>query len=250
MMKRASLKVLLVLLVTAAIASADPKDDVQAAAKKLAGSDNYSWTQTVEGGFGASGKGMTQSDGLTYVSMTFRDNTMEMYFQGEKGAVKTEDGWQSLSDAGQDNGGGFNPARMASFMARNFKGPADQAQTLANQTANLKVEDGVYSGDLTDEGAQSLLRFGRRGGRGGNGNGNGPQVSNAKGTVKFWVNDGVLSKIQYHVTGTVSFGGNDRDVDRTATIEIKDVGTTKIDVPAEAKAKGWNDAAATQPGNR
>jgi len=44
-------------------------------------------------------------------------------------------------------------------------------------------------------------------------------------------------KYQYHVQGTVSFNGNDRDVDRTTTIEITDVGTTKIDVPDEAKKK-------------
>ena len=129
---------------------------------------------------------------------------------------------------------------MASMMAKNFKGPAAQrGKTLADQTSSLKSEEGVYSGDLTDEGATSLLQGGRRRNAA---NGNGPQVSNAKGDIKFWINDGVLSKIQYHVTGTVSFNGNDRDVDRTATIEIKDVGTTKIDVPADAKAKGWSDA--------
>ena len=40
-----------------------------------------------------------------------------------------------------------------------------------------------------------------------------------------------------HVEGSVSFNGQDRDVNRTTTVEIKDVGATKIEVPAEAKAK-------------
>jgi hypothetical protein len=35
----------------------------------------------------------------------------------------------------------------------------------------------------------------------------------------------------------VSFNGNDRDVDRTTTVEIKDVNSTKIEVPDEAKKK-------------
>jgi len=61
--------------------------------------------------------------------------------------------------------------------------------------------------------------------------------SNAKGSVKFWVKDGALTKFQYKVTGSVSFNGNDRDVDRTTTIEIKDVGTTKVNVPDQAKKK-------------
>ena len=42
---------------------------------------------------------------------------------------------------------------------------------------------------------------------------------------------------QFHVSGTVSFNGNDRDMDRTTTVEIKDVGTTKIEVPDDAKKK-------------
>ena len=39
------------------------------------------------------------------------------------------------------------------------------------------------------------------------------------------------------VKGKVSFNGNDRDVDRTTTVEIKDIGSTKIEVPEEAKKK-------------
>ena len=39
------------------------------------------------------------------------------------------------------------------------------------------------------------------------------------------------------VQGKVSFNGNDRDVDRTTTVEIKDVGTTKVELPEGAKNK-------------
>jgi hypothetical protein len=39
------------------------------------------------------------------------------------------------------------------------------------------------------------------------------------------------------VQGSVSWNGNDREVDRTTTVEIKDVGTTKIEVPEDAKKK-------------
>jgi hypothetical protein len=37
------------------------------------------------------------------------------------------------------------------------------------------------------------------------------------------------------VRGTINFGGNDVEVDRTTTIEIKDVGKTKVEVPEAAK---------------
>jgi hypothetical protein len=51
------------------------------------------------------------------------------------------------------------------------------------------------------------------------------------------VKDGTLSKYQVKVQGTVSFNGNDRDIDRTTTVEIQDVGSTKVDVPSEAVKK-------------
>jgi len=76
------------------------------------------------------------------------------------------------------------------------------------------------------------LTFRRRG----NG-GDGPTVTNAKGSVKFWVKDGKLVKYQYHVQGTVNFNGDDRDIDRTTTVEIKDVNTTKIVVADDVKKK-------------
>ena len=118
-------------------------------------------------------------------------------------------------------------------MLQNYKAPAAEAQDLVSKVKDLKeAESGVYAGDLTTEGAKSLLRFG--GGRGGGG---GPEISGAKGSVKFWVKDGLLSKYEYKVKGTVSYNGNDFENDRTTTVEIKEIGTTKIQVPEEAKKK-------------
>jgi hypothetical protein len=45
----------------------------------------------------------------------------------------------------------------------------------------------------------------------------------------------VITKYQSHVQGTVTMQGEDRQIDRTTTVEIKDVGTSKIEVPDEAK---------------
>jgi hypothetical protein len=62
-------------------------------------------------------------------------------------------------------------------------------------------------------------------------------VTNPKGSVKFWLKDGALVKYEFHVSGTISFNGNDFDSDRATTVEIKDVGATKVDAPEEAKKK-------------
>jgi hypothetical protein len=84
---------------------------------------------------------------------------------------------------------------------------------------------------LTEAGAKTLLTFRPRNG------GEGPTVTNATGSVKFWLKDGALAKYEFKVKGTVSFNGNDFENDRTTTVEIKDVGSTKIEVPDEAKKK-------------
>ena len=55
--------------------------------------------------------------------------------------------------------------------------------------------------------------------------------------MKFWLKDGALSKYEFKVQGKADFNGNEMDVDRTTTVEIKDVGATKVDVPEDAKKK-------------
>jgi len=212
-------------------ADSSPTNDVIAAANALADKPNYSWHTTVtvpEGSRFRPGPtdGQTEKDGFTHVSVTFGDRTTEFVLKGGKAAVRPPDeDWQSLSDL-DDQG----PGRFLGMMIRNFKTPAAQAVELAAAAPNLKKDGDVYSGDLTEAGAKSLLTFDRRGG-------NGPEISNAKGSVKFWLADGVLTKYEFKVSGTVDFNGNSRDIDRTTTVEIKDVGKTTVTVPDDAKQK-------------
>jgi hypothetical protein len=222
-------------LAAGTLLAADPKDEVTAAAKNLADKDNYSWKQTTEnaggGGFGAGpSEGKVEKGGFTWVSMSGRDNnTIEAVKRGDKAAVKTEDGWQSVAELAADQGGGRG--RFMAMRFRNFKAPADQVQDIVAKAKELKKEGDAFAGDLTEEGAKAQLMFGGRGG------GNGPEISGAKASVKVWVKDGLIAKYELKVKGTVSFNGNDRDIDRTTTVEIKDIGSTKVQVPADAKKK-------------
>ena len=211
-------------------ADSNPKQEVSAAAKALGDKPNYSWKTTVtvpEGSRFRPGpmEGKTEKDGFTCVTMSFGDNKTEAVIKGEKAAVTDREGeWQSVADLGNEG-----PGRFLGAMVRNLKTPAVQAAELASETKELKKEGDAYSAELTEEGAKNLLRFGR--------GATGATTSNAKGSVKFWLKDGALSKYEFKVKGTVSFDGNDREVDRTTLVEIKDVGTTKVDAPAGAKKK-------------
>jgi uncharacterized protein YdeI (BOF family) len=211
-------------------ADSSPKDDVIGAAQKLAAAASYSWNQTVVVPDTAQFKpgpteGRTEKGGATYVKMsTFGDNTIEFMMQGEKTAVTDQDGnWQSLTNL---ENGDQGPGRFLVGMVRNFRVPAAQATNLVASVKELKKDGDVYSGDLTEDGAKNLLTF-RRGG--------GATVTNPKGSAKFWLKDGVLNKIEIKVQGKVDFNGTEIDVDRDTTVEIKDVGTTKVAVPDGAK---------------
>ena len=242
-MKRNTLLSTAALLAASLVAvHAGPKEDATAAAKKLA-EKSYSWKTSSEnaggggggggggrGGFGSQ-EGKISSDGTAFVTMPGRDNNTEAVIKGEKFAVKRGEGWQNAADLEANSNGGGGRGRFGAGMFRNFKAPAVRAQELIGHVKELKSADGVISGDLTEEGAKSLLTFGGRPG------GGGPEISGAKGSVKFWVKDGVLSKMETKVKGTMSFNGNDREIDRTTTTEIKDVGTTTVTVPEEAKKK-------------
>lgn len=217
-------------------ADASPKDEVQNAATSLGSAANYTWQTTVDMGANSPFQpgptdGKTEKDGYTTVSMSFGDNAGEAVLKGTNSAIKSPDnGWQSLTDAMKGNGGGFNPAMMITRQVQNLKTPAVEAADLASLAKELKKDADTISGDLTDDGAKTLLSF--RGGRMGGGS---PTITNPKGSVKFWLADGKLVKYQFHVSGTVSLNGNDRDMDRTTTTVIKDVGTTKITVADEVK---------------
>jgi hypothetical protein len=169
-------------------ATAAPKDDVINAAKKLGDAQNYSWKATVlvpEGAQFRPGptEGQTEKDGYTYVKSTFGDNTTETLIKGDKGALTGQDGaWESLADAEKEEGFG----RFRAAMARNYKTPAVQAAELAAGAKDLKQDGDSYSGELTEDAAKNAMMMGRRGG--------GASASNAKGSVKFWIKDGVLTK--------------------------------------------------------
>ena len=213
-------------LATVSLIAADstPKDEVLAAAKKLGEKANYAWKTTTVVPEDAQFKpgpseGKASKDGVTYVTFSFGDNTTHIYLKGDKAVADPNGDWQTLTELEREEG----PGRFLGFIIRNFKAPAAQAEELANAAKELKKDGDAFSSDLTEEGAKKQFRWGN--------------ATNPKGSVKFWVKEGLLTKLQFKLTGKVDFNGNEIDVDRDTTIEIKDVGATKVEVPESAMKK-------------
>jgi hypothetical protein len=216
-------------------ADSSPKDDVTAAAKKLADT-SYSWKTTMDLGPNSQftpgpTEGKVEKDGYTWLSSSFQDNTSIGIAKDKKVVVKTDEGWKTAEELG-DGGGGFDPNTFMARRLQGLKAPATELEEIASKTGELKKDGDVISGDLTKEGAESLLAGGfRRPG------GNRPAPKDAKGSIKVWLKDGQIAKYETKVSGKVEFGGEERDMERTSTTEIKDVGKTKVEVPDDAKKK-------------
>jgi hypothetical protein len=248
MLKAAVFSFVGVMALAVAAVQADPSDDIKSAVKALADSPNYSWSTTVQGGFGRGPQeGKTEKDGYTSVSIQIQDNPYDIIIKGDKAAIKTDSGWKTpaelMADAGDAADGPPPPEQFAAIFARNFKTPTEQAQDTLDNLQNIQKTDTGYTADLTEDAAKKMLnrnRPRRNAATTNPDNGNGPppfEVSNPKGSVKLTIKDGTLTQVQFHLTATISFNGNDRDVDRTTTMDIKNVGSTTVDVPDEAKAK-------------
>lgn len=210
-------------------AETSPTDTVSGALTRLKAATNYSWTATIQIPQFEPGpvKGRTERGGYTTASQEFNDNTTEVVFKGDKAAVKGEEGWQKLDEA-------EGPAAMMGGWLVAYGNAADEAGKLLKGVKELKSGgDNLFSGDLTPEAAKDLMTFKPRRGQAP------PPPKDAKGSVKFWVKDGALTKFESHLQATVSFGPDqdEQPFEVTRTVEIQNVGTTKVDVPAEAKKK-------------
>jgi hypothetical protein len=249
-MKRTPFLFLTLALLATPVALADPApaaDEVKAAAKKLAEAANYSWTTTTsvpEGSRWRPGPttGKTSKDGYTWLSTTMGDRTSESILKGGKYVTKGDAGWQTpderraAREAGGGGGGGEGRAGRGGGGGRNlenFKTPAQQAEDLAGKVKELKKDGEAITGDLTDDAVKGLLTMGGRRRDGSEA----PAPTEAKGSVKFWMKDGAIAKMETHVSGKLSVNGNEMKIDRTSTTEIKEVGTTTLEVPEDVKKK-------------
>ncbi len=221
--------VLSILVLSLSVAAADPKSEVSDAIKKLAQQSGYSWTSTpkTEGSESARRQGpmegKTEKDGYWQLKIEIGDVTAEVAFKGEKMVVNYNGDWLSAAEIGENN---RNVQRL-----RAMKRPADEAETLAGKaTAWKKESDGVYSSELDGAAAKEMFALlGKRA----------AEAPVAKGLVKFWVKDGQLAKYEFVVRGKITAGEDKREVDlsRTTTVEIKEVGSTKVALPEDAKKK-------------
>ena len=218
-------------------AGARPKDTLITATTQLGKKANYSWTASTreaEGGSGPLGslgpiEGKAEKGGVTYLSFSIGDILVEVYRDGPKGAAQVlMGGWRTLDEVA---GMGGTPATIVRYV-RAYKAPVAESADLAGKVTDLKEADGALSGALKEDAVKELLLLGTR-----NQQGKEPQATGAKGSVRFWIKNGILAKYEIKVQGQVTEGDRESTISRTTTVEIKNAGSTKMDVPPDARQK-------------
>jgi hypothetical protein len=183
-------------------------------------------------------KGKAIKGGAAVITSERDGTTTTAVLQGTQGVASTDEGWKTAEEirsaAGGGGGGGNRGGMRAAALLRNPL-PAASVTRLVEKSKELKAgEAGVIAGELSDDGAKEFALMGRGGRPGAQ---TPPEPKNAKGSVQFWLKEGQVQKIRLKVSATMTVNGEDRDMVRTTTWEIRDVGTTSVEVPAEAKKR-------------
>ena len=233
-MKRILIVGLLAVTTASFAGESSPKDKVAAAAKQLGDKANYSWVTANKEADGSPGRlptleGKTEKSGVVCLGFTVSDVPILVFMKGQKGAARAQEGWQTFDDIAQTSG---TADAIVRFL-RAYKTPAVQCAELVGKAKELKEAEGALAGDLKEEAVQEMLLMGRRPREGQEP----PKTTGAKGSVKFWVAAGALTKYEINVQGKVTAGDREMDINRTMTTEIKEVGSSKVEVPTEAKAR-------------
>jgi hypothetical protein len=153
--------------------------------------------------------------------------------------------------SGRRGAGGPGGPQMGAFALNSTPVPGQIVNDVSKKVADVTTEtkDGktVYVAKLTPEGARDLsggpggppTRGRRDGGSGGGAGEGGGRAPEASGTLRITASaDGQIEKIELDTKSKFSFG-QDREFERhrTTTIELSNVGSTKVDVPKDADSK-------------
>ena len=110
--------------------------------------------------------------------------------------------------------------------------PHEELGVIVASNTEWRVEGDTVTGSLTETGAMLLLvRDGQE------------EISpvRASATFKLWIQNGAVIKYEVKAEGVLSvsgsFGKREIQVHQTTTTVVKDIGTTRFDVPEEARRK-------------
>lgn len=200
------------------------------ALRHLRRATSYSWTRITETpGASFTLKGKTDTNGFAVMELRKGGKSCQAVSKGSRRVVMAGREWKTSKEisAGKD------AALVDARELLNSETPVDELALLLPKIAGLKLEtDGSYSG-VVDAGTvmdrvNSLIKS------------RAPiplQAASSSGSFRIWLKNGLPQKYVLTVAGSVSLPFGKREFKRISTVSITDIGSTMVEVPANAKAR-------------
>jgi hypothetical protein len=269
------LPTVVVSLLAATSLRANATDAAVVEAMKLADAPNYAWSTSVdddarsyviEGQTNLADKNEFSLVTMPMVASVRRrvtratsnsENVMTAIFCGdERLVIQTPDGWRkpeqlsaNSEGSARNSGGGITsrrgrrgaggvahggdrPPPAYSNLQLTLSRPHEELAIIVAGYTELKADGDSVTGLLSETAAKLLLVHAGQ-----------QEITplTASGTFRLWVREGQIAKYEIKLEGTLAVAANgDRHeitVHQTATTEVKNIGTTKFEVPEEAQKK-------------
>lgn len=205
-------------------------DEFAEIAKKSAAMESYTFKTETKAGKGKNQPGAAEARVQKDQPMAFKIGTSEGFKKA--GAIVYKDGeeWKRLEKPQkgekkqQPAAAGISGVKLPHEELEAFEKNFEKLEKAAEKDNNLTV----WSGPLTATAAHTLVSTGAKN--------EGKSNSTYTGTAKVWVNDqGLIVKYQInaHMKGETKKGPVEADI--VKTVELTDIGNTKVEVPEGAK---------------
>lgn len=268
-------------------AHATPETEVRGAIAGLLAAPNFAWSRECEWtnapgdqpknaiqGFNSVAKGKTEKAGFTTATMEITSpgylarvpgpyHTVKGVFGGQRGVVDFGKGWISAADFPdmflaahkfsdeKEKNGVLSVLLWASpFIASGEAMPGAMLRAILNECTECSALGRAFSVRLSPAGERQMLDMARR---------HtyafvcGPVEAVTRCSVRCWISEGQLTKLEVHVAGKVDWGRNEmlmlnpsyrpapgpdsRNLDYTGTVVFSEAGTAEPSVPKAARDK-------------
>jgi hypothetical protein len=198
------------------------------------GLNSYSWKETTSEVVAAKKSSMiingeADPGGATSILIDLGSRQIQGYRYENKVYVScVQRNWRSESLLRR----GETPGEFMARLVRGVVPPATEVGRILKNGGKLKKAGELLSGDLTPGLASDLFAQGTE-----RPNKSKRREPTGVGTVKIWTKGGTVIKYELNLHGKVDLDGTETEVDRTRTVEITDVGTTPVPLPAFVRKK-------------
>jgi hypothetical protein len=255
--------------ITSSLMAAGADDRLVMVAMRLSDVPNYSWTTSVvDDARTYEISGQTSKAGYTRVrtpvpnairrrlARSVTDSQIEAIFRGNvRCVIETDDGWKTVDELPRPDVTGPDvvlppppnthlinkppPPRRDEIEVAAYSNlqmaishPHEELGVIVTSHGDLEINGDVIAGKLNDLGAQLLLVHDGQ---------TEIEPRSATGTFKLWVSAGMVTRYQLVLDGvlavTTAVGVREVRVHQTSDTSIRGVGTTRVEVPEQAKRK-------------